>query len=126
MIEVTANTIDAPMQTEMDQFFDGNIQTDYLVYNELERYDKVVQMNKYYIDQPLYKTYNPLIWWRTNQQEYPNLAVLARKFLAFPATSVPSERLFSDAGNVLTSKRNRLDPSMVHDILFLKTKGIFF
>ncbi|CAG8746061.1 11012_t:CDS:2, partial [Gigaspora rosea] len=40
MIEVIANTIDAPMQTEMDRFFDGNIQTDYLVYNELERYDK--------------------------------------------------------------------------------------
>lgn len=125
IIEARANAIDTPVQTEMDQLYDG-VQLDFPIENEIERYNKVTQMNKYCIDDPFYKTHNPLIWWRTNEKEYPNLAALARKFLAFPATSVPSERLFSDAGNILTKKRNRLDPTTVHDILFLKTNSKIF
>ncbi|KAF9970567.1 hypothetical protein BGZ75_002245, partial [Mortierella antarctica] len=40
---------------------------------------------------------DPLGWWCVNKQRYPRLAVLARRFLAIPGTSVPSEQLFSDA-----------------------------
>src|SRR6266542_2953029 len=40
--------------------------------------------------------------------------------IIYSSTSVPSERLFSSAGNTLTKKRNRLNPTSVHDILFLK------
>lgn len=51
---------------------------------------------------------DPLTWWRANRDRYPELSRLARIFLAIPATSVPSEQLFSTAGDVLTKKRNRL------------------
>ena len=37
---------------------------------------------------------------------------MARIFLAIPATSTSSERLFSDAGNLLTSKRSRIDSEL--------------
>ncbi|CAJ0826350.1 14170_t:CDS:2, partial [Entrophospora sp. SA101] len=36
------------------------------------------------------------------------------------ATSVPSERLFSDVGNHITPSRNRLSPDFVSKIIFLK------
>jgi len=49
-----------------------------------------------------------------------NLAVQARVYLAIPATSVPSERLFSSAGNVFAKKRNRLNQNNLHNILFLR------
>ena len=43
----------------------------------------------------------------------------ARRPLAIPATSVPSERLFSKAGDVISKKCNRLAPSKADRIVFL-------
>lgn len=63
---------------------------------------------------------NPLQWWKDNQHRFPNIALLARKILAIPATSASSERLFSSAGLVITEKRNRLNPNTVESIIFLK------
>jgi len=48
---------------------------------------------------------NPLEWWKMNEKTYPHIACLARSYLAIPATSAPSERIFSRAGRLLTAKR---------------------
>ncbi|GBC41300.2 zinc finger BED domain-containing protein 1-like [Rhizophagus irregularis DAOM 181602=DAOM 197198] len=66
------------------------------------------------------ETENPLIWWKLRLQMFPKLAKIAQKYLAVPATSVSSERLFSDAGNLINAKRTNLDTNLVAKILFLK------
>ncbi|KAF9133522.1 hypothetical protein BGW39_009596 [Mortierella sp. 14UC] len=43
---------------------------------------------------------------------------LARKYLAIPATSVASERMFSISGGVCTDKSNRFSEDAVGDIVF--------
>ena len=62
---------------------------------------------------------NPLEWWSVNRRKYPMLAKLARRYLAIQATSVPSERLFSAAGNTITKKRNALCSDTADKLLFL-------
>lgn len=47
---------------------------------------------------------NPLTWWNEKKERFPILSGLARKYLAVSATLTASERLFSDAGNLLTNK----------------------
>ncbi|GBC12879.2 zinc finger BED domain-containing protein 1-like [Rhizophagus irregularis DAOM 181602=DAOM 197198] len=62
----------------------------------------------------------PLLWWKTNKARFPILSKLARKYLAIPATSTPSERLFSEAGNVVTIKRTQLLPNTLENLVFCK------
>lgn len=63
---------------------------------------------------------NPLEWWKENAKYYPLLSPVARKWLAVPASSAASERLFSAAGLVVTSKRTRLKSEKVESLVFLK------
>jgi len=62
----------------------------------------------------------PFNWWLNKKNKYPVLAKMARIFLAIPATSTSSERLFSDAGNLMTSKRSRIDSELFKRMMFLK------
>lgn len=62
---------------------------------------------------------NPLSWWKSREKMYPHLAKIAKKVLCVPATSVPSERIFSKAGQLISDRRSRLKPSNVETILFL-------
>ncbi len=45
---------------------------------------------------------DPLAWWKAHVEEIPMLSKVARKYLCIPATSVPSERVFSASGHILS------------------------
>ncbi|XP_011408230.1 PREDICTED: zinc finger BED domain-containing protein 1-like [Amphimedon queenslandica] len=62
---------------------------------------------------------NPLKWWREHKTVYPLLSGVARKYLCFPATSTPSERLFSRSGRIVTPFRASLKPDTVQQLVFL-------
>lgn len=49
-----------------------------------------------------------------------HLAKLAKQYLGAQATSVASERVFSNAGAIVNSKRSLLDPENVSMLLSLK------
>lgn len=73
----------------------------------------------YFGEHPLSKKENPLTWWEKNAASYPTLAEQARSLLCIPATSTPSERLFSAAGNIVSKKRASLSPKHVDMLTFL-------
>ena len=57
----------------------------------------------------------PLEWWNKHKHSFSNLSRMTHKYLRMVAASIPSERLFRCAGNVVTSKRSTLKPE--HDNL---------
>jgi hypothetical protein len=62
---------------------------------------------------------NPLEWWKLKQHQFPLLAALAKKYLGIPATSAPSERVFSTAGLTIANMRSRLLPDTAAELVFL-------
>lgn len=81
---------------------------------------EIITMVDAYLAEPLLSRHaNALDYWSKKKALWPFLSILARKFLTPPCTSVPSERLFSSAGNIVTDKRNRLAAEKVEMLLFL-------
>ncbi|XP_065138382.2 E3 SUMO-protein ligase ZBED1-like [Paramisgurnus dabryanus] len=62
---------------------------------------------------------DPLDWWRCHQTNFPRIAKLAQQYLCIPATSAPSERVFSTGGNIVTCHRAALKPDAVDRLVFL-------
>lgn len=60
---------------------------------------------------------NVLQFW-LNYTKCDALKKVALKYLIIPATSVPSERVNSTAGNTITDKRSRLRPEMAEKLIF--------
>lgn len=61
-------------------------------------------------------------WWRsTGAKKYPQLAQMAKDFLAIQATSVASESEFSTGGRLVDDYRSTLDPRIVRILMLLKS-----
>ena len=78
------------------------------------------EVSQFKREPPINANESPLMWWKTHSDKYPTLALVAKKYLCIPATSVPSERVFSNAGDIVTAQRSCLKPKHVDMLIFLK------
>ena len=74
---------------------------------------------KFYIDDESDERNNPLNWWKSKEAKYLYLSKLARAVLCIPATSSPSERVFSTAGKTISEERANMLPENADDLVFL-------
>ncbi|PLW26518.1 hypothetical protein PCANC_23590 [Puccinia coronata f. sp. avenae] len=63
---------------------------------------------------------NILYYWANHTKVYPSLSEMAKCFLAIPATSAPSERVFSKSKTIFGSQRHSLSSSSVEHLLCVK------
>jgi hypothetical protein len=61
-----------------------------------------------------------LEWWKINSSRLPSLSKLARSYLAIPASSTSSERMFSIAGNIINCRRTNLTSETVNKLVFVR------
>jgi hypothetical protein len=88
------------------------------VYPETEKLKEV----KCYLDEALEPEYvMPLEFLEINQKKYRNLSNMAKDLLCIPATSVPVECIFSQAGDLISKKRNRLSPETIQKVICLNS-----
>lgn len=71
------------------------------------------ELSSYSVSPMLVSEKNPLEWWRKHHVYFPTLSKVAKKYPCIPATSSPSERVFSSGGNV-TCLRSCLKPEKVN------------
>ncbi len=75
-------------------------------------------MKMQYINTKLYKC--PLFGWKSSAHQFKNFERLAVKYLAIPATSAPSERIWSQASRVLTVKQSRMSEKVTSAIMYCR------
>ncbi|CAF3822945.1 unnamed protein product [Rotaria sp. Silwood1] len=79
------------------------------------------ELDRYLADETkIENNMNLLQYWDANKSIYPNLARVAKKILAIPASNTSVERLFSDTGNTIIDRRTRLDVDKINNLLFIK------
>lgn len=64
---------------------------------------------------------NPLDIWNDPKIQLPKLHTIVYKYLTMVGTSVPSERLFSKAAQIVNQQRNRLKGKRSNKLLFLQS-----
>ena len=78
------------------------------------------EVEEYLAQPPIEKTSDPLQFWQTHEKKWPNLATLASRYLAIPASSAPVERLFSVAGKVFRPERASLSDKRFEELMFIR------
>ena len=87
-----------------------------------------VEMEAYLADKalPLQKEHNkkeyydPVDWWKKNENKYPVVAALAKIFLCIPASSAPPEQIWRRTSQVVLIKRANLSEDVASGSVFVK------
>ncbi|CAF1554034.1 unnamed protein product [Rotaria sp. Silwood1] len=88
--------------------------------NDIQQIIEKTELDRYLEDETkIDNKMNILTYWDLNKSLYPNLARVAKRILAIPATNTTIERLFSDSGNTVTDRRTRLDSDNINYLLFV-------
>ena len=76
---------------------------------------------KQYVDQVNNKTFeDPLVFWKCHAIQFPELSILAKKFLGVPASSAAVERMFNISGHILTNRRRKTGVELFQNLVYLK------
>ncbi|XP_050510130.1 E3 SUMO-protein ligase ZBED1-like isoform X2 [Diabrotica virgifera virgifera] len=79
----------------------------------------IIEIERYLGDKILPRSDDPLNWWRNHKHIYPYLSVIAREKLCAVGSSVPCERLFSEAGEIMNDRRSMLSTRKTQLLIFL-------
>lgn len=87
---------------------------------DIDEHGLSLELKQYLNSNTLSLESNPIDYWlKLKNSSDSFLADIALKYISVTGTSVPAERAFSQAANILTTKRNRLTGKHLSHLLFL-------
>ncbi|XP_037389152.1 E3 SUMO-protein ligase ZBED1-like [Pygocentrus nattereri] len=112
-----ARELEEPQASAVWRFFEERASRDTATRNPTA--DAILEVRSY-LEEPLFqRSADPLSWWETRTLIYPHLSHVMERRLCIVATSVPSERIFSKTGQIITERRNRISPAKLRHLVFL-------
>lgn len=106
--KIKVDVMEASQESPPKKSLKSRIFTHPVVTDELQEYFKCQRAGE---------DSEPIKWWQSRKTSGGRLHILALRYLSIPASSVPSEQMFSKAGTVVTKKRNRLNSKKIEQIL---------
>ncbi|XP_078736018.1 uncharacterized protein LOC144949908 isoform X2 [Lampetra fluviatilis] len=79
----------------------------------------LAEMELYEQEEPIALDEDPLDWWAGHEFKFPQLALAAKHYLGVPGTCVPSEWVFTGAGDIVTARRAHITVDEVDRLVFL-------
>lgn len=98
---------ETPTQAELDENDRLQRQHQQLLKNEIQNYFLLIDKGEFDYD------VDSVFFWISHSGQFPNLAPLALRYQALPATSASVERLFSIAGLGCKGNRNAIKPCLL-------------
>ncbi|KFY45043.1 hypothetical protein V494_01172 [Pseudogymnoascus sp. VKM F-4513 (FW-928)] len=110
--DIQAAAIEATIAAEIEQpTAQQELDSDDEMYQHRGPIIEEVEWRRWFKEYGVDRNTNILKYWQAKQYQYPVISRIARDYLAIPASSAASERIFSVGGDIVTKKRNRLLPS---------------
>lgn len=79
----------------------------------------IVEVDRYIEEDNLDRKKDPIAYWKEEGNQFPHLKQISKKYLCCLCTSVPCERIFSKAGQIISDRRNRLSANKANMLMFL-------
>lgn len=79
----------------------------------------IVEVDRYIEEDNLDRKKDPIAYWKEEGGQFPHLKPIAKKYMCCLCTSVPCERMFSKAGQLISDRRNRLSANKANMLMFL-------
>ncbi|KYN20124.1 Zinc finger BED domain-containing protein 1 [Trachymyrmex cornetzi] len=98
-----------------------NIHDHMVAKNNNNSNENLTELKQYLRQTVIERKKDPFQYWKSVKHTFPLLYELAIKYISILGTSVPLERIFSQAGNIKTDERNRLTGEHLNMLLFLSS-----
>ena len=128
-IEEESHLVDPPLQRESNEsapvcnFFGKLLASSSTESSHLRQTIIQREFDLYIADANIEFYTDPLIYWQLRANTFPLLLKAALKYLAVPASSAPTERVFSIAGKIFRPERCRLSDAAFEKIMFIRANS---
>ncbi|MBW0514532.1 hypothetical protein O181_054247 [Austropuccinia psidii MF-1] len=79
-----------------------------------------LELQRYLAKLPEPKDTNILLFWKSQGKVFPTWGLVARNYIAIPATSAPSEHVFSGGRRILSYQHASLTPFHIEQLACVK------